>query len=113
MEEIYKDLNSPKSKEFEQLLNSAFSKSKVEEGKIVDGTVTKITDKLIFIEIVGAKSEGTLDINEFKFSKDKDDLKIGKKIPVLIEKLEDKVSVNLDEKLYSELMSLRNQLKSG
>ena len=90
MEEIYKDLNSPKSKEFEQLLNSAFSKSKVEEGKIVDGTVTKITDKLIFIEIVGAKSEGTLDINEFKFSKDKDDLKIGKKIPVLIEKLEDK-----------------------
>ncbi len=30
-----------------------------------------------------------------------------------IEKLEDKVSVNLDEKLYSELMSLRNQLKSG
>ena len=27
--------------------------------------------------------------------------------------LEDKVSINLDEKLYSELLSLRNQLKSG
>ena len=30
-----------------------------------------------------------------------------------IETLEDKVSLNLDEKLYSELLSLRNQLKSG
>ena len=30
-----------------------------------------------------------------------------------IESLEDKVSLNLDEKLYSELLSLRNQLKSG
>ena len=28
-----------------------------------------------------------------------------------IESLEDKVSINLDEKLYSELLSLRNQLK--
>ena len=30
-----------------------------------------------------------------------------------IEFLEDKVSLNLDENLYSELLSLRNQLKSG
>ena len=30
-----------------------------------------------------------------------------------IEHLEDKVSLNLDEKLYSELLSLRNQLKGG
>ena len=30
-----------------------------------------------------------------------------------IESLEDKVSLNLDEKLYSELLSLRNQLKEG
>ena len=30
-----------------------------------------------------------------------------------IETLEDKVSMNLDENLYSELLSLRNQLKSG
>ena len=30
-----------------------------------------------------------------------------------IEVLEDKVSLNLDEKLYSELLSLRNQLKGG
>ena len=30
-----------------------------------------------------------------------------------IESLENKVSLNLDEKLYLELLSLRNQLKSG
>ena len=30
-----------------------------------------------------------------------------------IDSLESKVSINLDEKLYSELLSLRNQLKGG
>ena len=30
-----------------------------------------------------------------------------------IESLEAKVSLNLDEKLYGELLSLRNQLKGG
>ena len=30
-----------------------------------------------------------------------------------IESLEDKISLNLDEKLYSELLTLRNQLKGG
>ena len=30
-----------------------------------------------------------------------------------IDTLEDKVSLNLDENLYSELLSLRNQLKRG
>ena len=32
---------------------------------------------------------------------------------IKIETLESKVSLNLDEKLYSELLSLRNQLKGG
>ena len=34
--EIYKDLSNPASKEFEQLLNSQFTKNKnLEEGKII------------------------------------------------------------------------------
>ena len=48
MEEIYKDLSSPKSKEFEKLLNNEFSKSQISEGKIADGIITKITNKLVF-----------------------------------------------------------------
>ncbi len=90
MEEIYKDLSSPKSKEFEQLLNTEFSKSQISEGKIVDGTITKITNKLIFLELPGAKSEGTLDINEIKLLKEEENLKLGSKISVLVVKLEDK-----------------------
>ena len=90
MEEIYKNLSSPKSKEFEKLLNTEFSKSQISEGKIVDGTITKITNKLIFLELPGAKSEGTLDINEMKLLKEEGNLKVGSKISVLVVKLEDK-----------------------
>ena len=42
--EIYKDLSNANSKEFEKLLNSKFSKTKIEEGKIIDGKVNKITE---------------------------------------------------------------------
>ena len=90
MEEIYKNLSSPKSKEFEKLLNTEFSKSQISEGKIADGTITKITNKLIFLELPGAKSEGTLDINEMKLLKEEGNLKVGSKISVLVVKLEDK-----------------------
>ena len=90
MEEIYKDLSSPKSKEFEKLLNTEFSKSQISEGKIADGIITKITNKLVFIELPGAKSEGTLDINEMKLLKEEGNLKVGSKISVLVVKLEDK-----------------------
>ena len=90
MEEIYKDLSSPKSKEFEKLLNTEFSKSQISEGKIADGTITKITNKLNFLELPGAKSEGTLDINEMKLLKEEGNLKVGSKISVLVVKLEDK-----------------------
>ena len=38
----------------------------------------------------GAKSEGTLDINEMKLLKEEGSLKIGSKISVLVVKLEDK-----------------------
>ena len=90
MEEIYKNSSSPKSKEFEKLLNNEFSKSQISEGKIADGTITKITNKLVFIELPGAKSEGTLNINEMKLLKEEGSLKVGEKISVLIVKLEDK-----------------------
>jgi len=90
MQEIYKDLSSPKNKEFEKLLNTEFSKSQISEGKIVDGTITKITNKLIFVNLPGGKSEGTLDINEIKLLKEEDSLKINSTISVLVVKLEDK-----------------------
>ncbi|MBP37255.1 MAG: 30S ribosomal protein S1 [Candidatus Pelagibacter sp.] len=88
--EIYKDLSSPAVKEFESLLNSQLSKIKIEEGKIIDGIITKITDKFVFLFIEGLKSEPVLDINEIKSINILDKIKEGSKVPVLLEKIEDK-----------------------
>ena len=87
--EIYKDLSTPASKEFESLLNSQLSKTKIEEGKIIDGTVTKITEKYVFLFIDGLKSEPVIDINELKSINLQDKIKEGSKISVLLEKIED------------------------
>ena len=64
--EIYKDLSSPASRQFEELLNTQLSKNKIEEGKIIEGKITKITDKFVFIFIPGLKSEPIVDINELR-----------------------------------------------
>ena len=89
--EIYKDLSNPASKEFEQLLNSQFTKNKnLEEGKIITGVVNKVTDNFVFLEVEGLKSEPILDINELKSMGMLDKAKIGEKISVLLERLEDK-----------------------
>ena len=102
--EIYKELQTPASKEFEKLLNSQLSKNKIEEGKIVEGRVAKITDKFVFLFIEGLKSEPVLDINEIKNIKLYENIKVGEKISVLLEKIEDKngevvVSVTKAEKI--------------
>ena len=51
--EIYKDLSSPASKEFEKLLNSQLSKAQIEEGKIIEGKINKITEKFVFLFVEG------------------------------------------------------------
>ena len=102
--EIYKELKTPASKEFEKLLNSQLSKNKIEEGKIVEGKIAKITDKFVFLLIEGLKSEPVLDINELKTMKIFDKVKVGEKISVLLERIEDKngevlVSANKAQKI--------------
>ena len=102
--EIYKELQTPASKEFEKLINSQLSKNKIEEGKIVEGKVAKITDKFVFLFIEALKSEPVLDINEIKNIKLYENINVGEKISVLLEKIEDKngevvVSVTKAEKI--------------
>ena len=102
--EIYKDLTSPASKEFEKLLNSKLSKTQIEEGKIIEGKINKITDKFVFLFVEGLKSEPVLDVNELKTMGLSDKIKIGETIPVLLEKIEDKngevlVSANKAQKI--------------
>ena len=88
--EIYKDLKSPENQHFEKLLDSQLSKNKIEEGKIIDGKITKITDKFVFIFIPGLKSEPIIDVNELKIIGLQNKISEGENIPVLLEKIEDK-----------------------
>jgi small subunit ribosomal protein S1 len=88
--EIYKELKNPQTIEFEKLLNSQLSKTKIEEGKVIEGKITKISEKFVFLFIDGLKSEPILDINELKSMGMLDKVKIGEKISVLLERIEDK-----------------------
>jgi len=124
--EIYKDLTSPATKEFEKLLNSQLSKNKIEEGKIIEGKITKITNKYVFLFIPGLKSEPVLDVNEIKMIGMKDKVVEGASISVLLEKIEDKngdVIVSAQkaqkikgwyqlEKAYQQSQSINGKIKS-
>ena len=88
--EIYKELNTPLTKEFENLLNNQLSKNTIEEGKIIEGIINKISEKFVFLYIEGLKSEPVLDINELKTLNLDKNIKVGQKLSVLLEKIEDK-----------------------
>lgn len=88
--EIYNDLSNPASIEFKELLNSQLSRTPIEEGKIIEGKINKITEKFVFLFVEGLKSEPVLDINELKSMGLEKKIKLGEKISVLLEKIEDK-----------------------
>ena len=89
--EIYKETNTAASKEFEKLLDNQISKTKnLIEGKIIEGIVTKVGEKYVFLFIEGLKSEPLVDINELKTIGLESKLKIGERIQVLLERIEDK-----------------------
>ena len=87
--EIYKDISSAESKEFANLLNNQ-SKNKVEEGKIFEATVTKISSKYCWVYLDGLKSEPAIDINEIKEINLLDKIKEGSKLKIVVENLESK-----------------------
>ena len=88
--EIYNNLESIASQEFEKLLSGQFSKTKIEEGKIYSAEVTKISDKYIWAHIDGLKSEPVVDINELKTMGLYENIKLGDKLEVLLERIENK-----------------------
>ena len=89
--EIYNSLESKASKEFQELLKSQLSKTKnLAEGKIIEGKITKITEKFVFLFIEGLKSEPVIDINELKTLGLLETIKEGNKVSVLLERIEDR-----------------------
>ena len=88
--EIFKSVKTEASKEFEKLLDTQFSKTQsLVEGKIIEGVITKITEKFVFLDC-GLKSEPILDVNELKTIGLEKKITVGGKIPVLLERLEDR-----------------------
>ncbi|MBH00426.1 MAG: 30S ribosomal protein S1 [Candidatus Pelagibacter sp.] len=87
--EIYKELNSTETKEFANLLNNQ-TKNKIEEGKIFEATVTKISPKYCWVYLEGLKSEPAIDINEIKEINLYDKIKEGSKLKIVVENLESK-----------------------
>ncbi len=74
-------------KEFENLLKEDFKKRDLKEGNIIKAIVSEIGKKHVFVDLK-AKSEGIIPIEEFKISKELQDLKIGSKIDVYLERIE-------------------------
>ena len=60
--------------------------SRVQEGEVVEGTVTAITKREVVVNI-GYKSEGVIMAPEFRYNAD---LKVGDKVEVFVENTEDK-----------------------
>ncbi len=87
--EFYKELNSSETKEFASLLDTQ-SKNKIEEGKIFEATVTKISSKYCWVYLDGLKSEPAIDINEIKEIDLYDKIKEGSKLKIVVENLESK-----------------------
>jgi len=103
MEEILKQNKSPSHEEFEKLLSKDLGNRKLKEGEIITGTVSKIGKKFIYVDIA-AKSEGAISIDEFKLAKE--EVSLGAKIDVLLERIENKygdvvISREKARKVYS------------
>ncbi|PPR33708.1 MAG: 30S ribosomal protein S1 [Alphaproteobacteria bacterium MarineAlpha6_Bin5] len=74
---------------FEALLNQSLKKIKNFEGKVVNGKVISVDHNHALID-VGLKSEGKVSIDELKFCDKEKEIKVGDKIDVFVEKMEDK-----------------------
>jgi len=89
MEEIIKLDKSTSNKEFEKLLSEDLGNRRFKEGEITTGTIEEIGKKFVFIDL-GLKSSGAIPVEEFKLTKEIDKIKVGAKIDVLLEKIENK-----------------------
>ncbi len=87
--DIYKDISNTQNQTFKKLLIDNFSKTKIQEGKILAGSISKISEKNIYVNIPGMKSEAILDIGEIKQLFINKEIKVGDKLEVYLEKIED------------------------
>ena len=78
------------NEEYNKLLDQQLdSKNTIAANKIISGTILKISDQHITVDI-GYKSEGQIPKEEFLNTGSSDDLKTGQVVEVFVEKLEDR-----------------------
>ena len=88
--EIFKDSNIKENQEFINLLNNQFQKNKnLSEGKIIEGRITKVTEKIVFVDC-GLKSEAIVEISELKQIGLEKKIKENEKISLYLDRIEDK-----------------------
>ena len=78
---------SPLHQEFQNLLDEDFKDRKLKENEIIQATVTEIMKNFIVVDCK-AKSEGMIPIEEFKNDDELSKLKVGSKIDVFLERIE-------------------------
>ena len=81
--------NTENTDNFESLLNQSLKKIKNFEGKVVNGKVISIDHNNALVD-VGLKSEGRISIDELRFCDKEKEIKVGDKIEVYVERVEDK-----------------------
>ena len=74
---------------FEALLDRSLKKIKNFEGKVVDGVVISVDHNHALVD-VGLKSEGRISMDELRFCDKEKEVKVGDKINVFVERVEDK-----------------------
>ena len=99
------------SNEFITLLQEDLNKRVTKESSLVDAVVTKIDEKIILAD-VGLKSECTINKSEFT-SEEIENLKVGDKIQLFIERLESKFGEVIASREKAKRVKAWNKIKKA
>ena len=82
-------LSEKPDEEFKIFFDEALQNKEFKLGQVVEGTILKITDENVTVDI-NYKSEGVIPRSEFHHFDKEDQLEVGQKVDVYIEQIEDK-----------------------
>ena len=83
-----KDLQKISNQDFSKLIDSTFKQNSKYEKKIINGKIISIEKENVIVD-VGLKSEGRIPVSEFTRPGQEPEIKIGDKIEVFLDKLDD------------------------
>jgi small subunit ribosomal protein S1 len=78
---------NPTLEDFAQMLDASFGGKEMLEGHVVSGLVTAVENDVIIVD-VGLKTEGRIPAREFVFNGEREEVKVGDKVDVYLERVE-------------------------